>query len=215
MSCANWRTGRGPFPRILAGVNPERDVLLLDVDGVLVIPPDWFGVKLLREHPQEARAFFEGAFVPATRGETDLLSHVPAFLSATGRPGTPEGFVREWLEYENHPNRPMLAAVRELRSAGWRAFLATNQERNRVNHLLREVGLGEVVDGEVASCTVGHRKPDAAYYGAVAAHLGVAPERIVFWDDSAENVEAARAAGWQAHLFTGVEDFRRVMTAGG
>ena len=66
-------------------------MLLLDVDGVLVIPPDWFGVKLLREHPQEARAFFEGAFLPATRGETDLLSHVPAFLTATGRPGTPGG----------------------------------------------------------------------------------------------------------------------------
>lgn len=43
------------------------------------------------------------------------------------------------------------------------------------------------------------RKPDAAIYHACADALGAAPGEIIFFDDRAENVQAARAVGWQAH----------------
>jgi len=71
--------------------------------------------------------------------------------------------------------------------------------------------LGEVVDGHYASYAVGHRKPEAAYYAEVTRRLGIAPQHIIFWDDNEANVEAARASGWLAHLYTGVQDFQQVM----
>src|ERR1700681_117051 len=43
------------------------------------------------------------------------------------------------------------------------------------------------------SSTIGLRKPDAAAYDHVVRAIGVAPERIVFFDDLAENIEGARA----------------------
>ena len=39
-------------------------------------------------------------------------------------------------------------------------------------------------------------KPDAAAFDAVPSVTGYAPHRILFFDDSGDNVEAARDAGW-------------------
>lgn len=196
-------------------MHPDSRILLLDVDGVLVIPPEYFGVHLLRENEEAARAFFEGPFKEASLGRADLMEQLPALIAALGRDQTPQALLREWLESENHPNRPLWEAVRELRWAGWRAFLATNQEAHRTRHLLREVGLDGLVDGTFASCEVGHRKPDPAYYAEVGRRLSLSPgrsqEQIVFWDDSPENVDAARKAGWTAHLYRDPALFRQVM----
>ena len=57
-----------------------------------------------------------------------------------------------------------------------------------------------------ASFELGVCKPDAAIYQRVAAELGEAPERLLFLDDSGENVEAARANGWQAEFIDPVGD---------
>ena len=45
---------------------------------------------------------------------------------------------------------------------------------------------------------LGHRKPDAAAYRAVETGTGYAACEILFFDDTTENVEAARAVGWAA-----------------
>ncbi|WP_051935345.1 HAD-IA family hydrolase [Deinococcus sp. YIM 77859] len=192
-------------------MNPQEDVLLLDVDGVLVTPPEFFGARLLREHPEAARAFFLGPFLEASTGRADLLTHLPAFLRSLGRSQSPQAFLREWLESERHPNLPLIAAVEALRAAGWRVHLATNQEAHRTQHLLNEVGLGRLVNGHFASYAVGHRKPAPEYFAEVARRLGVPSARIVFWDDSAENVAAAQAAGWRAFVYADVAGFCRVM----
>jgi HAD superfamily hydrolase (TIGR01509 family) len=48
------------------------------------------------------------------------------------------------------------------------------------------------------SCELGCRKPDPQIYLAAAAALDIAPERAVFIDDLAVNVEGARQVGFQA-----------------
>ncbi|MEI9993117.1 MAG: HAD-IA family hydrolase [Rhizomicrobium sp.] len=48
------------------------------------------------------------------------------------------------------------------------------------------------------SSTIGLRKPDVAAFEHVAQEMGVAPGRILFFDDALANVEGARAAGVRA-----------------
>ncbi|MBV9541810.1 MAG: HAD family phosphatase [Alphaproteobacteria bacterium] len=48
------------------------------------------------------------------------------------------------------------------------------------------------------SSGIGHRKPDREAFDYVAQQMGVAPGRILFFDDALANVEGARAAGLQA-----------------
>jgi putative hydrolase of the HAD superfamily len=49
-----------------------------------------------------------------------------------------------------------------------------------------------------ASSELGLRKPDRAAYEAVIGEIGVQAEAILFFDDTLENVEGARAAGLRA-----------------
>jgi 2-haloacid dehalogenase len=44
-------------------------------------------------------------------------------------------------------------------------------------------------------------KPDPAIYALAAKRFGHAPGAMLFIDDNAANIAAARACGWQGHLF--------------
>jgi putative hydrolase of the HAD superfamily len=61
----------------------------------------------------------------------------------------------------------------------------------------------------VVSFQEGAMKPDAAIYKAAARRAGVAPHEIFFTDDREENVAGARAAGFDAVLFTGPDRLRQ------
>lgn len=45
-------------------------------------------------------------------------------------------------------------------------------------------------------------KPDPAIYQLAARRFGHAPGAMLFIDDNAANIDAARTSGWQAHHFT-------------
>ena len=56
------------------------------------------------------------------------------------------------------------------------------------------------------SSTIGLRKPEAEAYDYVVRAIGVSADRIVFFDDSLEYIEGARARGLQAvHVKSGAD----------
>ena len=63
------------------------------------------------------------------------------------------------------------------------------------------------------SSTIGLRKPDAAAYDHVVKAIGVPAERIVFFDDLAENIEGARMRGLTAVHVTSPDDVAKALTA--
>jgi len=63
------------------------------------------------------------------------------------------------------------------------------------------------------SSTIGLRKPDAAAFRFVVSEIGVPAERIVFFDDSLDNVAGARACGLQAVHVTSHADVARTLAA--
>ena len=48
-------------------------------------------------------------------------------------------------------------------------------------------------------------KPDPAVYALAQQRFGHEPGAILFIDDREDNIAAARACGWQGHLFTGAD----------
>jgi putative hydrolase of the HAD superfamily len=61
------------------------------------------------------------------------------------------------------------------------------------------------------SCDLGARKPSAAAFLEVSRRIGVAPGRIAFFDDHAQNVRGAREAGLLAHEVHSVGDIRAAL----
>lgn len=178
-------------------------VLMLDVDGVLVT--------------DVSETFVRDAVRDATvAGLRDGLTGDHWQALATGRADLPdlvatllpegadvEGVLDYWFASETHIDPAVLAAVRRLRAGGMRVYLATNQEHRRARYLMETLGLLAHVDGIVHSAALGHRKPAPEYFAAAAAKVGVRPEDIVFIDDNAANVDAARLAGWRATHWVG------------
>ncbi len=58
-------------------------------------------------------------------------------------------------------------------------------------------------------------KPDVAIYELHARDFGLNPAATLFIDDTAINVEGAKAAGWQAVQFTGAEKLKQDLQAFG
>jgi glucose-1-phosphatase len=63
------------------------------------------------------------------------------------------------------------------------------------------------------SSSIGLRKPEPAAYDHVVQAIGVPPERIVFFDDLAENIEGARARGLLAVHVTSPDDVADALAA--
>jgi putative hydrolase of the HAD superfamily len=63
------------------------------------------------------------------------------------------------------------------------------------------------------SSAIGLRKPDAAAYDHVVKAIGVPAQRIVFFDDLAENVEGARTRGLIAVHVTSPDDVAQALAA--
>jgi glucose-1-phosphatase len=63
------------------------------------------------------------------------------------------------------------------------------------------------------SSAIGLRKPDAAAYDHVVQAIGVPAERIVFFDDLAENIDGARERGLTAVHVTSPDDVAQTLAA--
>jgi putative hydrolase of the HAD superfamily len=63
------------------------------------------------------------------------------------------------------------------------------------------------------SSAIGLRKPDAEAYDHVVRAIGAPAQRIVFFDDLAENIEGARARGLTAVHVTSSDDVAEALAA--
>lgn len=58
---------------------------------------------------------------------------------------------------------------------------------------------------------LGISKKDPAGYTRISGNLGVQPSDILFIDDTLENITAAKYAGFQTHLYTGLGNLKKVL----
>ena len=184
--------------------------VFFDVDGVLV-PPWRFRDLLAREHaitPQMTAPFFRGPFVECTEGRAELEHVLPPYLESWSWQGTVAEFIELWFSAENALDTDLLEIAAELRSRGVPCYIASVQERLRARYLTDDMSLARRFDGSYFSCDVGLRKSEVGYFVEVARRSGHAPETLLLIDDTPGCVENARAAGWQALLFTSAPALR-------
>jgi HAD superfamily hydrolase (TIGR01509 family) len=60
----------------------------------------------------------------------------------------------------------------------------------------------------LASCHLGVRKPEPAFFARLLGELSLPAPEVLFVDDRQENVDAARRCGLAAHLFVGADELR-------
>lgn len=110
-----------------------------------------------------------------------------------------------WFLNDSRVDQDVLEAVAELRSAGDRVYLATNEEHMRANYLMKIMGLKNHADGIFYFAALGNRKPMREFFAHATGTIACAPFSITLIENTEENVLAARAYGWNAvHWKSGV-----------
>ena len=100
-----------------------------------------------------------------------------------------------------HRNEPMIELMGELRDAGYRMALLTNNVREWEPRWRSMMPVDEVFELVVDSAFVGMRKPDRAIYELTVERLGVPADECLFVDDFAHNCAAAREVGMTAVVY--------------
>ena len=183
---------------------------MVDVDGVLVDgrPDDgrpWhtsveedFGFSSDTLHKEFFTPYWENIVL----GRAGMMEPLSAVLAKIAPQVSAAEFVSYWFERDSRLVTPLLEELSSVRSAGVRVYLATNQEHLRATYLMEKLGLADHVDGMFYSAQLGAKKPDAEFFERIQTAVGLGGKEILLIDDSRENIEAARKAGWQALPWT-------------
>jgi len=191
--------------------------VLLDADGVVqTTVPGWLdALGSLCGKPASRKAFLQDVFAaerPALIGAESFRPALAEVLARWGAPVEVEEAIRMWQMIE--PQKMVLQEASLLRRAGVRVSLATNQQAERAAFMSRTLGYEERFDDLFYSFALGHAKPSGAYFSAVLEALGQPGAEVLFVDDNAANVEAARALGMHARTYdlsSGKEGFRALL----
>ncbi len=99
------------------------------------------------------------------------------------------------------PNEPMIELMQELKAAGKRMAMLTNNVREWEPLWRSMLPVDEIFEAVVDSGFVGARKPEAQIYEITLERIGLPGEACLFVDDLLPNCEGAEAAGMNAVHF--------------
>lgn len=98
-----------------------------------------------------------------------------------------------------------LELMRAIKASGKRIAILSNMSSDFYRDCFepRCAEYRALVDVEVISGFEHVCKPDPRIYRIAEERLALPPSRLMFFDDSPANVQAAESLGWQARLYTG------------
>jgi 2-haloacid dehalogenase len=199
---------------------PPVDAVVFDVGRVIV---EWDLRILIRKliaDPAEVEHVYRNVVSPEWHFRHDagvpLAEMIPARIAEFPQY---EAVIRAYAARFNEtipgPVPGTTALVEALDAAGVPLFAITNFGAEFWPPFRSEWPVIERFRDVVVSGQERIAKPDPEIYRIAARRFDHEPERMLFIDDSRDNVEAARALGWQAHHFADAETLERDLRARG
>lgn len=183
------------------------DAIIFDWGGVITIPPGPVVTRLYGESGVNQNALKSrqakydakdpnSRFAQLERGELALEDYL-----AWSRDDL-EGAESIWDPESPHFLFPHLLvvpevinAIRDLRNRGFATGLLSNNIAEAWPHVLSNLDVNGLFDVCVNSAFVGMRKPEKRIFSHMLNELRLPPERVLFLDDVAINIDAAKSLG--------------------
>ena len=191
--------------------------ILFDVGGVLV---ELGGVAAMLEwmgHRTDAEGLWRAWLTSPSvrdyeRGRIDNDAFARGVIDEFALPVTTDEFLRGFAAWPVGPlpgSHALLAAVHP------RLIRATLSNSNAAHwpRVMDEMGFAPHFHHHFASHLIDRIKPDREAFEHVAATIGLPAHEILFIDDNAINVDAARGIGMRAHRCVGPEETRVLLAA--
>ncbi|MBX9464524.1 MAG: HAD family phosphatase [Aquamicrobium sp.] len=186
------------------------DHIVFDIGKVLIhYDPDLPFSRLIPDEA-ERRWFFDNVCtsdwnIEQDRGRTWREAEALLIAEHPTHEENIRNFRRHWHEMVPHAYDGSVAIMEGLIAHGRDVTMLTNFAADTFTEARGLFPFLEKPRGVTVSGEVGLIKPDERIYNLHAETFGLTPATTLFIDDSAKNVEGAKAAGWNAVLFTGAE----------
>lgn len=164
---------------------------------------------------QEVFQGYGGDWAEFDRGTVEPEVLVPRIAARTGLPGDAIRALVDAIPDALAPVWPTVALVERLRRPGVPMYFLSNMPAPYADVLERRHTFVRAFDDGVFSGRVGLIKPEAAIFEMSARRFGADPAELIFLDDHPANVDAARAAGWNALHFTDAAAAEQAIRAAG
>lgn len=189
------------------------DHIVFDIGKVLIHYDPNIPFSRIIPDAEERRWFFENVCthdwnLEQDRGREWPVAEAELIARYPEREEQIRAFRKHWHEMVPHAYDDSVAIMEGLIDAGRDVTMLTNFAADTFRHA-RELfpflnrPRGVTVSGEIFLI-----KPDVEIYRLHAKNFDLDPARTIFIDDSAANVEGAKAAGWQAVQFIDAQRLR-------
>ena len=171
--------------------------VVIDIDFDLVLQ-SWGEHSRLSIDEMRSRLVMDAAYEQHERGEIDASAYFQHLRTVFELDGNDEDIARGWNSIYVGD---IAETVRDILSVRDRLPCYAFTNSNTTHQISWTAAYPEVVavfDRIFVSSDLGLRKPERAAFDAIAAAIGIRSSAMLFFDDSVENVEGARAAGLQA-----------------
>ncbi|MDM0038902.1 HAD family phosphatase [Variovorax sp. J22G21] len=196
---------------------PPVEALLFDLGGVVFefdfehALQHWALHSALPLDELRQRFGFDEPYRRHERGEIAAADYFESLRRTLRLSASDEQIAHGWNAIFRAEITETLDAIQQARKH-WPcyAFSNTNAEHQRA-WTAAYPRIATTFDRVFVSSEIGLRKPEAAAFAHIAEAIGVAPSAILFFDDLAENVTGAIAAGLQAVQVRSPADVREAL----
>lgn len=199
-------------------IRPEPvEVLLFDLEGVVIdidfgrCMTRWAEAAGREVADVAARFTFDAAYEDHERGRLAVDAYCAGLRRMLGVDLDDEQLLEGWNDIYVGVDAEVIELLRDAQDH-FRLIAFTNT--NPTHHAVWSTRFAadlEVFSAVYSSFEIGRRKPDRAAFEHVASLIGTAPTRILFFDDSPENVAGAIDAGMQAAHVTSAASVRHAL----
>jgi epoxide hydrolase-like predicted phosphatase len=179
--------------------------VFFDLGGVIIrteyqAPREHLAERLNMDYEDLVKLVFDSETArKASVGALSEAEHWQAVTCRLGRPASEQEAIRDEFFAGDVPDRELIETIRSLRPR-YKTGVISNAWPGMRASLVKQK-LDGAFDVVVISAEVGVMKPDPKIYRMALEQGAVQAAEAVFVDDSAPNVEAARALGMHGLLF--------------
>lgn len=202
----------------MASKQQQIEAVVFDLGGVLI---DWDPRYLYRQlfaDPADMEEFLGSVCTPDWHRAHDLGVHIAESCEQLAvRHPEHRDLIMLWAERGEEMAAGQfddtVELLSELKASGMPCYALSNMEPDAFELRLARFGFMQWFDAHVISGIEGVAKPDRRIFEILLSRHGLRPERCVFVDDKARNVDAARELGLVALHFSSAPKLRRDLQA--
>ena len=170
--------------------------------------------------PERRRAFFDAVPMDAINLRSDAGESLGALTDeAVGAYPDWAVEIRAWREHFLDICTPAIdgsvTVLEALKAREIPLFTLTNFGDETFDLARAAYPFLDLFDAHFVSARLRMLKPDPAFYAALEKTTGFSGSEIIFADDRADNIAAARERGWQVHHFDGADGWNGALVAAG